>query len=63
MLVARALTQQSDILMMDEGLILRGGATSECITTEVLAQIYDIDARVLNVEVEPGRTERVCIAV
>ncbi len=26
-------------------------------------QIYNIDARVMDVEVEPGRTERVCIAM
>lgn len=51
------------VVVMDKGVVVRDGTTEECITTEVLAQIYDIDARVLDVEVEPGRTERVCIAV
>ncbi|MBQ6453689.1 MAG: ABC transporter ATP-binding protein [Coriobacteriales bacterium] len=51
------------VVVMDKGDILRDGPTSECITTDVLNTIYNIDARVLDVEVEPGRTERVCIAV
>lgn len=51
------------VVVMDKGVILRDGPTSECITTEVLNIIYNIDARVLDVEVEPGRIEKVCLAV
>ena len=51
------------VVVMDQGRILRDGTPDECITTEVLHQIYDTDARVLDVELEPGRIDRVCIAL
>lgn len=109
-LIARALTQQADVLVMDEptasldfgnqqlvlsrmsmlskmgkavvmvthdpdhalfcadrvvvmhgGKILTEGTPDECITTEMMRTIYNTNAKVVNVEVEPGRTERVCV--
>lgn len=49
------------VIVMDAGEVLMEGTSDECITTETLHHIYHTDARVIDVEVEPGRTERVCI--
>ena len=49
------------VVVMDSGNVLTEGTAEECITTEMLEKIYGTDARVLDVEVEPGRIERVCI--
>ncbi len=49
------------VIVMDEGRIMADGTTDDCITTEVLHRIYRTNARVMDVEVEEGRTERVCI--
>ncbi len=51
------------VIVMDEGKVLKTGTTDECITTEMLRRIYGTDARVMNVEVEPGRIERACVPV
>lgn len=49
------------VIVMDDGCIVADGTPDDCITTEVMHRIYRIDARVMDVEVEPGRMERVCI--
>ena len=49
------------VVVMERGLVIGEGSPEECITTEMLRRIYDTDARVLDVEVEPGRFERTCI--
>ena len=49
------------VIVMDKGEILRDGTANSCITTEMLYRIYSSNARVLDVEVEPGRVERVCV--
>ena len=51
------------VIVMEDGLVVMDGTTQECITSEVLNKIYGLDARVIEVEVEPGRTERVCLAI
>lgn len=51
------------VVVMDKGTVIQNGTADECITTETLHRIYDTDARVLDVELEPGRIERVCIAL
>ena len=49
------------VVVMERGLVIGEGTPEECITTEMLRRIYDTEARVLDVEVEPGRVERTCI--
>ena len=49
------------VVVMEKGLVIAEGTPDECITTSMLRRIYDTDARVLDVEVEPGRVERTCI--
>lgn len=49
------------VVVMHEGHVLRDGTPDDCITTEVMRTIYGTNARVVNVEVEPGRIERVCV--
>ena len=49
------------VIVMGEGKVLKEGTSAECITTEVLEQIYGATARVVDVEIEPGRVERVCV--
>ena len=51
------------VVVMERGLVIGEGTPDECITTEMLRRIYDTEARVLDVEVEPGRVERTCIAL
>lgn len=58
-----ALFCASRVVVMDAGRVIADGTPAECITTEVLRRIYGTDARVLDVEVEPGCVERVCIPV
>lgn len=49
------------VIVMEKGVVLKEGSAEECITTEMLHRIYGTDARVVDVEVEPGRVERACI--
>ncbi len=49
------------VVVMREGLVLRDGTPDECVTTEMMQTIYNTNARVVDVEVEPNRTERVCV--
>ena len=51
------------VVVMERGLVIGEGTPDECITTEMLRRIYNTEARVLDVEVEPGRVERTCIAL
>ncbi|WP_124060781.1 ABC transporter ATP-binding protein [Gordonibacter sp. Marseille-P4307] len=51
------------VMVMEEGRCIRTGTAQECITTDMLARIYRTDARVIDIEVEPGRIERACIPV
>lgn len=49
------------VVVMQEGRVIEEGAPREVITTEMLRRIYGTRVHVLDVEIEPGRTERVCI--
>lgn len=49
------------VVVMEKGLVVAQGTPRECVTTSMLQRIYGTSARVLNVEVEPGRIERVCV--
>ncbi|MDD6289685.1 MAG: ABC transporter ATP-binding protein [Eggerthellales bacterium] len=49
------------VLVMGKGKVIKEGTAAECITTDVLQQIYGATARVVDVEVEPGRIERVVV--
>ncbi|MBO4351972.1 MAG: ABC transporter ATP-binding protein [Eggerthellaceae bacterium] len=49
------------VVVMEQGVVIAEGTPDDCITTDMLRRIYDTDARVLDVEVEPGRFERTCI--
>lgn len=50
------------VIVMDKGVIIKDGTPSECVTSSVLRRIYGVEARVLDVEVEPSKFERVCLA-
>ena len=49
------------VIVMDEGVILAEGTTGDCITTEMLHCIYNTNSQVIDVNVAPGRIERVCV--
>lgn len=49
------------VVVMHQGVVLKEGSPQECITTDIMKTIYNTNARVVDVEVEPGRTERVCV--
>jgi iron complex transport system ATP-binding protein len=49
------------VIMMEDGRISGDGPTREIITTGNLQRIYGEDVEVLDVEVRPGRTARVCV--
>lgn len=49
------------VIVMDSGSVLLEGSPQECITADLLWRIYEAKASVVDVEVEPGRTERVCV--
>jgi iron complex transport system ATP-binding protein len=51
------------VIVMDAGVILCDGTPEECITTEILNQIYGVGARIMDVEVAPGQVERVCVPI
>ena len=51
------------VVVMEKGLVIGEGTPDECITTDMLRRIYNTEARVMDVEVEPGRIERTCIAL
>ena len=49
------------VIVMDKGKIIAEGAPGTCITTDMLRNIYNTDAKVIDVPTGPGKTERVCI--
>ena len=49
------------VVVMERGEVIGQGSPDDCITTDMLRRIYDTEARVMDVEVEPGRIERTCI--
>ena len=49
------------VIVMEKGLVINEGTASEVITNETLRQIYGTNVHVIDVEIEPGHTERVCI--
>lgn len=51
------------VVVMGKGDIIKTGTSAECITTDVLKQIYGSITKVFDVEVEPGRVERVCVPI
>ena len=56
-----ALFCANKVVVMDQGTVLREGTPAECITSEILAHIYGTQACVVDVDVEDGKRERVCI--
>ena len=49
------------VAVMDKGEIIKDDTPAACINTEMLGRIYNADVLVMDVAVELGRTERVCI--
>ena len=49
------------VVVMDQGTVLREGTPAQCIMSEILAHIYGTQACVVDVDVEDGKHERVCI--
>lgn len=56
-----ALFVADKVIVMQDGVITRTGTPQECITAEVLQEVYGTRVSVMDVEVEPGHAERVCI--
>lgn len=51
------------VIVMGKGRVLQQGSARECINTHTLQQIYGACAQVMDVEVAPGRLERVVVPV
>lgn len=51
------------VVVMDKGVIIEDGPPKAVITTECLQKIYGAKVRVVEVEIEPGYKESVCIPV
>lgn len=49
------------VIVMEKGLVINEGTAGEVITNDTLRQIYGTNVHVIDVEIEPGHTERVCI--
>ena len=49
------------VIVMDAGTILCDGTPDECITADVLNHIYGVGVKIMDIEVDPGQTERICI--
>lgn len=49
------------VIVMGEGQVWGVGTPRDMVTDESLRRIYGIEARVLDVEVAPGQTRRVCV--
>lgn len=49
------------VVVMERGRAIKTGTPAERVTSEILRRIYNVDARVL--DVEPGLTEKACIPV
>lgn len=58
-----ALYCASKVIVMEEGLVSGVGTPRQMITEEVLDRIYGIETRVLDVDIAPGDTRRVCVLV
>ena len=62
-LIARALAQQPDVLVMHEGSLLAQGTPAEVMDDACLRTIYDTQARIVEVEIAPGLTTKVCVPI
>lgn len=49
------------VVVMSKGSVLQQGTPHECITSEILAQIYGAQARVIDVQLDAEHTQRVCV--
>ena len=49
------------VVVMDKGVVAHEGSSDDCITADIIRRIYNTEARVMDVEVEPGRLKRVVI--
>jgi iron complex transport system ATP-binding protein len=49
------------VLVMHEGVLIAQGRPQEVMTTECLQHIYNAKVRVIEIEIEPGRIESVCV--
>ncbi len=58
-----ALYCANKVIVMENGLVSTVGTPTETITEETLDRIYGIQTRVVDVEVAPGETRRVCVMV
>lgn len=56
-----ALFCANKVVVMSKGSVLQQGTPRECITTEILAKIYDTQARVIDVQLDAEHTQRVCV--
>lgn len=57
-----ALYCASRVIAMQAGKIIGDGTPEEVMTSECLRTIYDTNARILDVEIEPGVMQRVCVS-
>ncbi len=51
------------VIVMKDGYIIKEGTSEECITSDAVREIYHIEARVVDVDVDDDRSERVCVPV
>ena len=58
-----ALYCANKVIVMEAGLVTGIGTPREMVTEETLDRIYGIRTRVVDVEVDPGDTRRVCVMV
>lgn len=49
------------VVVMQDGVVTHKGGPREVITNDILREIYGTNVHVIDVEIETGRTERVCI--
>ena len=56
-----ALLCADKVVVMHEGVVLGIGTSQEMITEEILNTIYGAQVKVLDIEVEPGVEQRVCL--
>ena len=51
------------VIAMEDGRVIKEGTAAECITTQIIRRIYHTQACVMDVEVEPGVSRRVCVPI
>lgn len=49
------------VVVMREGAVMADGTPEQVMTSESLNAVYNTDVRIVDVEIEPGRSARVCI--